>query len=716
MRFWISVFFLFTVIAVSAQITLTIEGNTYTNAEDTWYGVNVPRTVPTALIFKNNSITSVNRYGYLLSAGDEIVGAYNNNLAGATISGNLITWNGTPAIGIIPHGLFSGYNINVKVKYNYLNKVPMAIIRKSNGMTDVSGAVAYNVLKDPGVGVVVKGMNGVKIYNNTFYSALTASQTNRALVEIYENPSVTPPGSATGTKIKNNIFYTKNSIGNISITSDCLAGFESDYNVFYCESGTPVFSLDGAQKTFAQWQALGFDTHSVVINPAFKDIVNFVPALRLDYGTDLGTTFKDGLAVTARWGATDPETAAQNGKWQVGAMVYKEVITPPAPIPVYSGSVISEATPARLEMTYTLTLANVVPASSAFTVRVNSSSRSVSSVAVSGTKVLLTLASPVAYGDAITVAYIKPPANPLQTVAGGLAESFNAQPVVNNRNAPVNQPPSVAISSPAKGVAFVAPATLTINATASDTDGTINRVEFYNGIVKLGESTTAPWSFTWKDVQEGTYFLTAAATDNLNFRTVSAAVTVVVEKDTSAINQLPLVTISSHTESDTVVAPATITLTANATDSDGSIIKVEYFNGLEKIGECFTYPWSFSFDCQEAGTYEITAKASDNLSATSTSATVKISVILKRDYPDLINLFPNPNDGHFTVDMNAIAGYDEEASLAIVNLTGETVFNDVVSPGDATRQIDITSSLPGNYILIITNRNGILTTRKFIKN
>jgi len=808
--------------SVSAQTTLNIEGKTYTNADDTWYGVSILRTTPTNLIFKNNSITSVNRYGYMLEAGDEVVGAYNNNLAGATISGNVLTWNGTPAIGIIPHGLFTGYNINVKVKYNYLKKVPMAIIRKSNGMTDVSGAVAYNILKDPGIGVVVKGMKGVRIYNNTFYSSLTTTQTNRSLIEIYENPSVTPPGQATGTKIKNNIFYTKNAVKNISITSACLSGFESDYNVFYCESGTPIFAVDGAQKTFAQWQALGFDAHSVVINPAFKDYVNFVPGARLDYGTDLGTTFKDGLAVTAKWGTTDPETAAQNGKWQVGAMIYKEVVTQPAPVPVYSSSVINattpagleitynltlanivpsssafavmvnsssravssvavsgtkvlltlaspvangdavtvaytkpstnplqtasggqadsftarsvtnnvaaavlpvyvssvinEAEPARLEMTYNLSLANVVPASSSFAVSVNSSSRAVSSVAVSGTKVLLTLASPIAYGDAITVAYTKPSANPLQTTAGGQAVSFAAQPVVNNRSAPVNQPPSVTISSPTKGVAFIAPATVTIDATASDPDGTVSKVEFYNGTVKLGEKTSAPWSFTWKEVQAGTYSLTAAATDNSNSRKVSAEVNVVVEKAAPAVNQLPSVAISSHKDSDTIVAPATITLTAHATDSDGSIIKVEYFNGQEKIGESLAHPWSFSFECQEPVTFEITAKASDNHSATATSAPVKISVILKREYPDLINLYPNPNNGHFTVDMNAIAEYNEESTLAIVSLTGKTVYKDVVSPGEATRQIDITNSLSGNYILIITSRDGILTTRKFIKN
>ena len=47
----------------------------------------------------------------------------------------------------------------------------MGLIRKSNGMTNTSGGVAYNIVnKTQATGIVVKGMNGVNIYNNTLYS------------------------------------------------------------------------------------------------------------------------------------------------------------------------------------------------------------------------------------------------------------------------------------------------------------------------------------------------------------------------------------------------------------------------------------------------------------------------------------------------------------------------------------------------------------------
>jgi len=822
MRYSLIVALLLCTVTLGAQTALTIEGQSYSNTEDTWYGVNISRSVPTALIFRNNSITSVNRYGYLLSAGDEVPGPYNSNLNGAVITGNVITWNGTPAIGIIPHGIFTGYNINVKVKYNYVNRVPMAIIRKSNGMTDVSGAVAYNIIKDPGIGVVIKGMNGVKIYNNTFYSSLSSAQTNRALIDIYENPSVTPAGTATGTRIFNNIFYTKNNIKNISITSACRQGFQSDYNIYYCESGTPTFSVDGSVKTFAEWQAMGYDTHSKVINPNFKDFVNFVPAARLDYGTDLGTTWAEGLSVTAKWGTTSPETAMQNGTWQVGAMIYKAVVVtpPPVQVPIFTGAVISDAAPSRLELTfslalasivpaasafnvtvngsarvvstvsisgtkvlltlaspvsygdrvtvaytkpatnplqtsaggqaasftaqnvtnnvaavipvyvssvienaspsiltltYNISLASIVPAASAFSVRVNTTARTVSSVAVSGTKVTLTLSSPVVYGDVITVAYAKPATNPLQTSAGGQAASFSAQTVTNNRTAPVNLPPAINIASPTKSTAFIAPATVTIDASASDSDGTVAKVEFFSGTAKLGERTTAPWSFSWKDVSEGTYSITAAATDNSGSRTVSSPVTVIVEKATPAINQAPSIAINTPQHSDSFEAPATIIFTATASDPDGSVTRVEYYLGDLVLGESFLHPFPVSFQSDTAGTFQIRAIAYDNLNASTVSAPIVISLSLKKNYADLVNLYPSPNTGLFTVELDPEAEFSNDVRLTILSLDGKTVYSELLETGEDSRNINISDSFPGVYIMKISDLSGILTTRRFIK-
>ena len=432
MRFIITIAFLLFGLEIYSQTVLTMEGKTYTNSSSTWLGVNIPRSGPTALTFKNNSITSTNTLGYQLQAGDEGSHSYNNNLDNAIITGNRFSWSGTD-MKSITHGLFTGHNINVVAKYNYLNNIPMGIIRKSTtNMKNTSGGVAYNIVKGGVVGLVVKGMSNVNIYNNTFYTARTTSETYRPLIHIYTNTDSDGNSVSHGTKIYNNIFYTKYQTLSITIAdNESLIGFECDYNVYWCETGSPKFLVNGSEKTFAQWQAMGYDKHSVVVNPGFKDLVNFVPATRLNYGKDLGSEWNVGLATDAVWGTTDPKTTPQDAIWQVGAVLYAGVGATATPAPAYVSSVVENAAPSVLEMTYNLNLANVIPAGSAFTANVNGVTRPVTAVTISGTKVSLALNGPVVSGDVVTIAYTKPAGNQLQDSIGGMAESITGMPVTN---------------------------------------------------------------------------------------------------------------------------------------------------------------------------------------------------------------------------------------------------------------------------------------------
>lgn len=112
--------------------------------------------------------------------------------------------------------------------------------------------------------------------------------------------------------------------------------------------------------------------------------------------------------------------------------VIQEASQPPAGIPVYVSSQITSTTPNVIEITYDKSLANITPSTSAFTVKVNAVSKIITSVSISDTKVLLTLANDVYSGNVVTVSYTKPTLNPLQTPAGYQAESIGAQPVTNN--------------------------------------------------------------------------------------------------------------------------------------------------------------------------------------------------------------------------------------------------------------------------------------------
>jgi len=131
------------------------------------------------------------------------------------------------------------------------------------------------------------------------------------------------PSPSLGTKVFNNIFYSTIQIPMIKIESGCLAGFESDYNVFWCTAGAPTFNIDGVTISWAEWRNRGYDAHSIIINPDFIDTNDFVPAVRLDYGKDLGAEWQTGLSNSARWiVGSSPATTDQNGTWQVGARIY----------------------------------------------------------------------------------------------------------------------------------------------------------------------------------------------------------------------------------------------------------------------------------------------------------------------------------------------------------------------------------------------------------
>jgi hypothetical protein len=88
--------------------------------------------------------------------------------------------------------------------------------------------------------------------------------------------------------------------------------------------------------------------------------------------------------------------------------------------------------------------------------------------------------------------------------------------------------PAVSITSPAEATSFTAPANVTINATASDVDGVISKVEFYNGTTLIGADNTSPFNFDWINITAGSYTLTAKATDNSGLATTSVPVNIVV--------------------------------------------------------------------------------------------------------------------------------------------------------------------------------------------
>ncbi|MFE9869349.1 glycoside hydrolase family 48 protein [Micromonospora sp. NPDC005686] len=150
--------------------------------------------------------------------------------------------------------------------------------------------------------------------------------------------------------------------------------------------------------------------------------------------------------------------------------------------------------------------------------------------------------------------------------------------------AQTNQPPTVSLSVPAGP--FEAPADVPLTATASDTDGTISKVEFYRNGLLVNTDTTAPYGYDLLDLPAGSYTVQAKAYDNAGGtatseksfsvtaasgpKLVASPSAVTVSEGGSATLRYTLsaaptanvpVTLAVSGDSDITVSPSTLTLT-----------------------------------------------------------------------------------------------------------------------------------------------------------
>jgi hypothetical protein len=264
----------------------------------------------------------------------------------------------------------------------------------------------------------------VYVYNNTFYGVNpNVPEFGLGLVGLLNSANCT---------FKNNILYNNaSSVGGTRhyaclVLSGAGNTMTSDYNLFYNTDATQrmfYWKIWQNDYTVSQW--------ATYKSTSSQDAHSPTPADPLFTASSVYTLQSHspaaGVGVVINDYTTDYNGVAISSTPNLGAFQ-----TTTSTIPVYVSSAVADATPTILVMTYNLTLENITPDPTAFTVLVNSGAIAVNSVAISGINVQLTLASPVTAGNTVTVAYTQPAINPIQTILGAQAVNLTAQSVTNN--------------------------------------------------------------------------------------------------------------------------------------------------------------------------------------------------------------------------------------------------------------------------------------------
>jgi len=253
--------------------------------------------------------------------------------------------------------------------------------------------------------------------------------------------------------------------------------------------------------------------------------------------------------------------------------------------------------------------------------------------------------------------------------------------------------PIVAFTAPIKNCSYTtfgSNATVekvVLSASASDPDGTVASVAFYDGTTLLNTDQTAPYSFTWTNVPVGTHVIKAVVTDNDN-RTAASSMTFYVNAPTT--NFL----VSSGFTSNNIIPTGWTTY-------DGTSLRVGPQTGLtsgSRILQLTGSPVDFTF-----GFYFRNATGVANNGWLSYGAANSGAVLtLDEGTYELNGLFANWNNPSFSSITMQIERADKDSVLAYRTFTpGANVGNAVTNSFSGSTRTSLWFTIPtkANYII-----------------
>jgi chitinase len=123
-----------------------------------------------------------------------------------------------------------------------------------------------------------------------------------------------------------------------------------------------------------------------------------------------------------------------------------------------------------------------------------------------------------------------------------------------------------------------------------------------------------------------TVYVGLAVTSHTTTATATATFSNVAVSAPTSSNTPPTVSISAPASGASYTAPANIPISATAGDMDGSVARVDFYAGTQLMGSATASPFATTWSSVPAGTYTLTAVATDNEGATATSQPISVTV------------------------------------------------------------------------------------------
>lgn len=250
-----------------------------------------------------------------------------------------------------------------------------------------------------------------------------------------------------------------------------------------------------------------------------------------------------------------------------------------------------------------------------------------------------------------------------------------------------NALPTATITSPDNGFVINVDETVTVNVTANDADGQVEKVTFYQNGVRIGEDSTAPFQYSWVSAQAGDYTIAVRATDNEGAVSTLSSIMITVNDDDTSDNCGTIVSWDN----------STIYLNGDLVVYQGAVYEAQWWT-LNMRPDQNSGPWEV---WQLQGPCTQFKKENNNSAISSAQG---------------LTYYPNPFKDTITIQVAKNLGSDTQ--INIFDTAGVLVLSKTITAQALKNTAKITlntATLRAGVYIVKINNNGQQLSRKIIK-